>query len=272
MSDKTLPWRLEEVDFSPLKAELVQGNERLFYLVGIASFVESLSDLYTQNLIEHYASDEEACLWLQEHWEPEELQHGKALRAYAEAVWPDFAWEEAWKRFAADYGAVCTKECLEPSRALEMAARCVVETGTSTFYRALMQAASDEPVLCAICAKIRSDEVRHFKYFLNFFHRYQEKEKNSFFKVMKTLTRRVTEVRQDDTFYAYRALKLGLHPEQPFSQDEFKSFFSSLRRFLHPHYPHRQAAEMLLSPLPAPSSFKARFLRPVAEAVVRRVI
>ena len=75
-------------------------------------------------------------------------------------MWPEFSWERAFGGFYSEYAAACTQEELEPSRALEMAARCVVETGTSTLYQTLNTYAT-EPVLKQITAHLKSDEVRH---------------------------------------------------------------------------------------------------------------
>ena len=50
------------------------------------------------------------------------------------------------------------------SRTGELVARCIVETGTSSYYTALMDAV-DEPVLKEICRNIAADEFRHYKLF-----------------------------------------------------------------------------------------------------------
>ncbi len=50
------------------------------------------------------------------------------------------------------------------SQAGEMMARCIVETGTSSYYSALKDA-TEEPVLKQICTNIAADEFRHYKLF-----------------------------------------------------------------------------------------------------------
>jgi uncharacterized membrane protein len=91
----------------------IRHNEDLFFLLCSSSFVESGSDLYTQNLVDHFAGDEELQTWLSQHWEHEELQHGRALAAYVRTVWPEFDWDTGFTAFWNDYGAVCTSEQLE---------------------------------------------------------------------------------------------------------------------------------------------------------------
>src|SRR3546814_4742156 len=51
-------------------------------------------------------------------------------------------------------------ESIRGSRAGELVARCMVEVGTSSYYRALGDAAT-EPALKAICRFIAGDELRH---------------------------------------------------------------------------------------------------------------
>ena len=160
----TLPWTLESLDFSRIDVARVRHNEDLFFLLCSSSFVESGSDLYTQNLIDHFAGDQELQTWLSQHWEHEELQHGRALAAYVRRVWPEFDWDKGF------HGVLEGIRCRVHVRAagnqpgLELAARCVVETGTASLYRALNDI-TDEPVLKQLTSHIKSDEVRHFKHF-----------------------------------------------------------------------------------------------------------
>jgi hypothetical protein len=56
-----------------------------------------------------------------------------------------------------------------------MAARCVVEMGTETYYRAI-HALSDEPVLGRLVGIIQRDEVRHYKHFYRYFSKYNDIE------------------------------------------------------------------------------------------------
>ncbi len=59
-----------------------------------------------------------------------------------------------------------------------MTARCVVETGTATYYRAMARS-TDEPVLQDLATRIATDEVNHYKHFYRFFRCYREQEKLS---------------------------------------------------------------------------------------------
>ena len=147
-------WSVDDIAYDRIDAALIHNNSELFYLLAAASFVEITSDLYTKNLIEFYHGNPEIENWLANFWELEEVQHGTALKRYVQAVWPEFDWERAYRGFFEEYGRACTMEALAENHALEMVARCVVETGTSSFYRTLSDATA-EPVLKQITANIR---------------------------------------------------------------------------------------------------------------------
>jgi hypothetical protein len=160
-SSRQSPWSLDDIDFDAIDPQRVRDDDAMFLLVCSASFVESGSDTYTGNLTERFGGDEEVVTWLRDHWEPEELQHGRALRAYVRHVWPEFDWDAAYADFFDDYSTLCTMEALEPTCVQELAARCIVEMGTTTYYQAL-NATGAEPVLRDLTWRIRCDEVRHY--------------------------------------------------------------------------------------------------------------
>jgi hypothetical protein len=90
------------------------------------------------------------------------------------------------------------------SRASEMVARCMVETGTSSYYSAI-GTSIEEPVLKEICAKIAGDEFRHYKLFYDTLNRYVKKENLSRFKRLKVALGRIAESEDDELSYAFFA-------------------------------------------------------------------
>jgi len=146
-------WRVGDIDFTRADARH-RSDTTLFYLLTGASFVESGSELYTRNLLTYYRDVPQIADWLTNVWEPEELQHGAALRAYVQAVWPEFDWHKAYQGFIAEYSQAASPEAFEATPHLELAARCMIETGTATLYRMLHDYAQ-EPVLRRVLASIR---------------------------------------------------------------------------------------------------------------------
>ena len=87
------------------------------------------------------------------------------------------------------------------SRRGEMIARCVVESGTSSYYSAIRDA-TDEPVLKEIAGRISADEYRHYKLFYDVLHKQDEPELG-FLKRLWVAIGRVTESNDDELAYAY---------------------------------------------------------------------
>lgn len=166
-------WSLDRTPLESIDLQRVHAREDLFYLVTAASFIESGSDLYTRNLIHYCAGEAELVGWLQDRWEQEEMRHGRALHAYVRHVWPEFDWDRAYAAFFEDYSRQCTLDEFESTPGLEMVARCVIETGTATFYQALAEQARAEPVLSGIATRIRADEIDHYKHFYHYFRNYR---------------------------------------------------------------------------------------------------
>ena len=259
-----LPWTLESLDFSRIDAARIRHNEDLFFLLCSSSFVESGSDLYTQNLVDHFAGDDALQTWLRQHWEQEEMQHGRALSAYVKAVWPEFNWDAGFKAFWDEYGAVCTAEQLEESRGLELAARCVVETGTASLYRALNDI-TDEPVLKELTNHIKSDEVRHYKHFYQHYRLYREREGFGRYRVFRAVLRRVNEIKSEDSDIALRHVFNQCYPHQKGDDAAFRKISNRAQGLLRRHIPAAMTVKMLLKPLDFPAKLQNALERPLAK-------
>ena len=236
-----LKWNYTSMDYNAIACDRIRANGALFRLVAIASFIEITSDLYTKNLAVFYGDNETLRYWLTEVWEPEELQHGWALRRYIATVWPAFDWETAYNGFRKEYGSMCTIDALEPAQAGEMVARMVVETGTSTFYKALHAYAVDleEPVLAQIAANISKDEIYHFERFETMFRHYNETRKLSRTEITRIIVGRLREASEEDIATALRYIQ----PDCAFET------LQSWKGYAKKYYPYSMAIKMLMRPL-----------------------
>jgi hypothetical protein len=241
-------WSVDEIRYDEIERDRIKEDTQLLYLLTSASFIEITSDLYTRNLVEFFGEDRETVQWLEERWEPEELQHGAALKRYVQAAWPDFDWDGAYQSFFSEYAQTCSMEALEPKRALELAARCVVETGTSSFYTTLAEI-DREPVLTQLAARIRADEVRHYKHFYRYFLKYCEHERPSRIAVLKTLLKRTAEVQSEDALIAFKHVHLKRNTGAAFQRSDYDSYRNSVRQIGKYHFPREMAVKMLLKPL-----------------------
>ena len=84
----------------------------------------------------------------------------------------------------------------------ELIARCMVETGTSSYYTALADATA-EPVLEQVCRLIAADEYRHFKLFYDHMKRYLGREKISMPRRVRIAAGRITESEDDELAFAF---------------------------------------------------------------------
>lgn len=229
----------------------------------MSSFVEAASDLYTRNLSAFYAGDHEVEEWLRHQWEHEEMQHGQALRAYVRAVWPEFDWERANAGFFAEYSVLCTLDQFEPTRGLEMAARCVVETGTASLYRAIHDY-TEEPLLKELTCHIKSDEVRHFSYFHRYFQRYSAAESVSRWRVVRAIVKRIAEAKSEDSLIAYRHAFRVRFPELAFEDRYYRDYNRNLRGIMQRSFPFEMSVKMLLKPVNLPRPLR----RPLSRLLV----
>lgn len=241
-------WTVDEIDYDKVDRAVMRDKTDLFYIITSASFIEITSDLYTRNLIEFYHGDDQIADWLANYWEQEEVQHGVALKRYVQAAWPEFDWETAYRGFFDEYSRVCNLESLAENRSLEMVARCVVETGTSSFYRTLADASPDA-VLKEIASHISTDEVRHYKYFYHYFLHYRDRERPSRFQILRQLWRRGAGVKAEDAYIAFKHAFLVRNPGAVFTEEEYDKFRASFRRIGRKAFPYEMAVKMILKPL-----------------------
>jgi hypothetical protein len=259
-----MPWRIEDIDLTRIDRRRAASNEDLLLLLCAASFIESGSDLYTSNLTAYFKGDPEVSAWLNSQWEPEELQHGRALKAYIHHVWPEFDWDTAFNSFFDEYSKTCSVEAFEKTHALEMVARCVVETGTATLYRAINEC-SDEPVLKEITDHIRTDEVRHYKHFFKYFKKYNSIEGNGRLAVLGALLRRVTEIKSEDSEIALRHVFAIRYPERVHDTAYNRQRAARISALVRHNLSADMCVKMLLRPLDLPARIQPGVQYPLAK-------
>lgn len=197
-----LHWRYEELPWDRLDHSKVDPD--LVPLIKAAALVEFNAHDYTAYLCNVFKDDPEFQAAARS-WAVEEVQHGEALGRWAELVDPTFDFRGAVERFRAGYRVPIDLDAsVRGSRTGEMIARCIVETGTSSYYAAIGDS-TDEPVLKLICKNIAADELRHYKIFYNFTRKYLGVEGLNKFQRLKVALSRIGESEDDELAYAYFA-------------------------------------------------------------------
>lgn len=193
-------WKLEAIDWGRFDAAKV--DPEILKVVKAACLVEGNATDYVTYLCNVFP-DDPSFQQAARDWGEEELQHGRALAAWAQRADPGFDYEAARARFTAGFRLpLDAAASIRGSRAGELIARCVVECGTSSFYSAIRDA-TDEPVLKEICHNIAGDEFRHYRLFHKHLRRYQESEPLSLWRRFRVALGRVTEASDDELAFAY---------------------------------------------------------------------
>jgi rubrerythrin len=195
-------WTLEDIPWDRFDPKKV--NPDLLKIAKAAALVEYNARDYGDYLANVFHDDADF-RDASEAWVSEEIQHGEALGRWVSMADPAFDFDVAVTRFRKHYRiAVDAEASVRGSRSGELIARCMVETGTSSYYTALADAA-DEPVLKTICQRIAADELRHYKLFYTHMKGYIEGEKLTTFQRLKVALGRISETEDDELACAYWA-------------------------------------------------------------------
>ena len=194
-------WTLDDIDWQAFDASKV--SPELIRVIKAAALVERNGSDYGEYLCNVFADDTQ----FKDHarvWAVEEEQHGAALGRWAELADPDFNFDQAFADFTQAYQIpLDVTESVRGSRTGELIARCIVETGTSSFYSALRDAI-EEPVLRQICKKIAADEFRHYKLFFTNMQRYLDVERLPLHKRIWVALTRFKEADDEELGTAYQ--------------------------------------------------------------------
>jgi rubrerythrin len=204
-------WTLDDIPWDRLDRSKV--DPEILRIVKAASLVEQNGGDYAHYLCNVF-HDDPLFQKVARHWGGEEIQHGQALGRWAELVDPAFSHAQASERFTAGFRVdLDATRSVRGTRSGELIARCIVETGTSSYYTALAEAV-DEPVLKTICQHIAADELRHYKLFYTHLKRYLERERLGFWGRLRVAAGRVAESEDDELAYAYYAANETAAPYQ----------------------------------------------------------
>ncbi len=200
-------WRLDDVAWD--RFDPARVDRELIPLVRAAAMVERNGTDYGIYLNRVFRDDPDFRR-AAHAWAREEVQHGDALGKWAMLADPTWDYQAAFARYRAGYRLPLDAEAsVRGSRSGELIARCMVETGTSSYYTALGEAA-EEPVLRQICRHIASDEFRHFKLFYDHLRRYLARENIGLLRRLRIAAGRIGESEDDELAYAWHC---GNEPE-----------------------------------------------------------
>jgi rubrerythrin len=234
-------WRIEDVPWEKFDPNAV--DPALVPLVKAAAMVERNGRDYAVYLGRVFRDDPDFRR-AADNWAEEEVQHGDALAQWATLADPAWDFRAAFSRYRAGYTVNTSADAsIRGSRTGELVARCMVETGTSSYYTALAEATS-EPVLKQVCKLIAADEYRHFKLFYDHMRRYLSRENLGTVARVRIALGRIGETEDDELAYAYHC---GNEPEsQIYRHDRCTAaYMASAMRFYRYRHIERGTGMML---------------------------
>ncbi|HYN38512.1 MAG TPA: ferritin-like domain-containing protein, partial [Rhodospirillales bacterium] len=233
-----------------------------------ASLVERNAADYAAYLRSVFADDVAFCR-AATTWAEEETQHGLALGRWSRLADPDFDFDDALRRFVAGYRLpLAATTSVRGSRSGELVARCVVESGTSSFYTAVRDS-TDEPVIKAICHRIAVDEFRHYKLFYGYLQHYLTQERPGRLQRLRVASGRFLEVDDDELSFAYHCANRPESEAYDRARANFAYTHLASRFYRRPHV-ERAAAMMLKASGVSPDGWFGRAVRSVAWLHVQR--
>jgi hypothetical protein len=232
-------WSPDDVDWEKFDASKVEPW--MLAAIKAAALVEFNAPDYVTYLKRIFKDAGEETIASIEEWGREESQHGQSLGRWAEMADPSFKLDETFARFHRGYRpahfASADETSVRGSRRGEMIARCVVESGTSSYYSAIKDA-TNEPVLKEIAGRIAADEFRHYKLFFETLQK-QDEPDLAFWKRLMVAVRRITESDDDELAYAYYCATVPADQEAdtPYNREEVAkaAYNTSLRIYRRRH-------------------------------------
>ena len=219
----TAGWTLGDIPWD--RFDRTRTDAGMIAAIKAAALVEYNAPAYVSYLVRVFGGADQTIADF-ERWGEEEAQHGRALGRWAELADPSWNFEQAFARFHAGYRPPHfhgeETSSVRGSRRGEMIARCVVESGTSSYYSAIRDA-TDEPVLKEVAGRIAADEFRHYRLFFDTLHAQAEPEL-PFWRRLVVALGRINESDDDELAYAFYCANVT--PEEETAKPYVRSIYT----------------------------------------------
>lgn len=210
-------WTLDRINWDAFDATKVDGE--MLKAVKAAALVEFNAPDYVTYLSNVF-HDDAAVQHNIVQWGKEEAQHGLALARWAKLADPTFDFEDSFQRFRKIQSIDTTANAsLRGSKAGEMIARCVVESGTSSFYTAIKDR-THEPCLKQIVTFMAADEFAHYRCFYEIYKKYADELPGRIGR-LKVAVGRVNEADDDELAGAYYCANYPAGSSVPYDRKTF---------------------------------------------------
>jgi hypothetical protein len=263
-------WMLDDVQWSKFDASKV--DPRLLAAAKGAALVEYNAPDYVTYLKRVFDGDAVTTAAI-ERWGTEETQHGLALARWCELADPKFDFQDAVRRFRAGYKPPHfegeSTQSIRGSRRGEMISRCVVESGTSSYYSAIRDIC-EEPVLKEVAGRIASDEFRHYKLFYDTMSAQTEPDLPFWRKLMVAVSR-INESDDDELAYSFYCGNVPASEEatKPYDREKYVKLSSAAAMFAYRRHHIARLTQMVAKAIGAAP--QGRLIR-VASSLIWRML
>jgi rubrerythrin len=214
-------WTLDDINWDAFEADKVDPGT--VQAMKAASLVEANAPDYVSYLCGVFADNPELQKDIKQ-WGREEAQHGAALAKWAKLADPTFDFDDSFDRFREIQGIKTDAiVSVRGSRAGEMIARCVVESGTSSFYTAIKDT-TEEPVLRQVATYLAADEFAHYRLFYENFRRY-EGEIPKIWRRLAIAVGRINEADDDELSGAYYCANYPADSDLAYDRKKFANAY-----------------------------------------------
>jgi hypothetical protein len=190
---------------------------QLVNLLIAACLVESRGDAYGAYL-ERVFFDDPPFIETIKRWSIEETEHGIVLASWLKHARPELSISQLLAKYNQGirlrYINSNDTTSIRGSKIAELLSRCAVESGTSTYYKAIAENVHDE-ALRLICTRLARDEINHYAIFRKKLDQLRVSARFSSFDLLKMSLSRFLELEDDQVSYAYY---VALNSSEPYNK------------------------------------------------------
>jgi hypothetical protein len=225
---------------------IVRFNALIFHGLAVASFLETAAPLHASRLAHVFAGHPDLRPWLDQVWGAQRTTHGRLLRDYIEATWPEFDWDAAYDEFHESYRRRARAGRREIV-ALEALGCCAREAQAAVFYRALARCA-DEPVLRALVHQAGRDHEEYFDRFRSIYERHERIERAGLTATCRTVLESSRAARDVDVALAFQPLARHWRGSRLIADLEYVEFLPRMVQVVDRHAALGRVERLLFRP------------------------
>ncbi len=224
-----------------------------FYVLAIASFVETSAPVYDEPLREVFAEDAQFCNWLGKAWLPKRLIHGRQLRTLVKKNWPDLDWDEAYMTYLRQTAnTIYQDQGLQTSAGVALT-HCMAERKYAMLAAALARAHPLCPQ-ASLLQGISNDALRNCAAFRDAHERFDDWEQMGMVRRKRARVYGRTTAGTVEIQRAFAAIQDSWYGAQDFLADNYQSLRREVEHALHAVWPIQEARRFMFVPYARPSA------------------